>query len=159
MLARQHFICSAIEQCQEKVNCCPHKTPHIKDERCVPRECRYAPGISNIDCDPFDPAHPRAPVPVPVAPIKTVEQKMKEQTISVTVDETTPELIDAFIQVKGDSIKHDDGLVADIISETVTQEIDIKEQVKKAAASQRPVTVKKPQKKGNGQKKVPEKQS
>lgn len=78
---RPQFICSAIEMCQETVNCCPHKQPHIKDERCVPRECRYAPCAENIDCDPYDPAHPRAPVPVSAAPAKTVEQNMKERKI------------------------------------------------------------------------------
>jgi hypothetical protein len=147
---RQLFICSAIEKCQETVNCCPHKQPHIKDERCVPRECRYAPGISNIDCDSYDPAHPRAPVPVPVAPIKTVEQKMNEKigihngdTFNVTMSGTiepegtitqTPLAIS-----KKDSIKHDDGLIPDLIAKSVMQDLDIKEAVKKAA--QRPVTV------------------
>jgi hypothetical protein len=49
------FICSAITVCQEKANCCPHRTPHIKDERCIPKECRYVPKASNpVDCVPYD---------------------------------------------------------------------------------------------------------
>ena len=40
---------------------------------------------------------------------------------------------------KKDSIKHDDGLIPDLIAKSVMQDLDIKEAVKKAA--QRPVTV------------------
>ena len=138
---RQQFNCSAIEQCTEKVNCCSHKTPHIKDERCVPRECRYAAGIGNVDCDPFDPANPRVPIPVPVAPVKTVEQVMKEkfviaepvkaEPVGAPVEEVhatelqgSPELIEAIKQ----TIE---------ITEEATQEINIKEAVKKQATSKK----------------------
>lgn len=55
LFKRPLFICSAIETCKETANCCAHKKPHIKDERCVLRECRHAPGIENIDCVPYDP--------------------------------------------------------------------------------------------------------
>ena len=113
-LKRQQFICSAIEQCKEIVNCCAHKQPHIKDERCVPRECRYAPKVENIDCDLYDPEHPRAPIPEPVAPVKTVAEVMQEKEHQA---ETTP--------IGG--------------LEEEKKEIDIKEAVKKQA-SQRPVT-------------------
>ena len=112
---RQLFICSAIEKCQETVNCCPHKQPHIKDERCVPRECRYAPGVANIDCDLCDPENPRAPIPEPII-TKTVEQVMKEKEITIS-----------------------EGKEIVTLTEEVTHEVDIKEAVKKAA--QRPVTV------------------
>ena len=127
---RQTFICSAIEQCRETVNCCAHKTAHIKDERCVPRECRYALSAGNIDCDAYDPENPRAPVPE-VVETRTVEQvmKAKEQEETVTLS----------------------GNIAPSPApiEEATQEQSIKEAVKEAA--QRPV--KKDQKKG-GKKKV-----
>ena len=112
---RQLFICSAIEKCQETVNCCPHKQPHIKDERCVPRECRYAPGVESIDCDLYDSENPRAPVPEPII-TKTVEQVMKEKEITIS-----------------------EGKEIVTLTEEVTHEVDIKEAVKKAA--QLPVTV------------------
>jgi hypothetical protein len=52
---RPTFICSAITVCQEKANCCPHRIPHIKDERCIPKQCRYVPVASNpVDCVPYD---------------------------------------------------------------------------------------------------------
>jgi len=140
MVARQLFICSAIEKCRETANCCPHKTPHIKDERCVPRECRYAPGVENIDCDPFDPAQPRAPVPVPVAPAKTVEQKMKEtKTATEAHIEQTNEALLKMGQAVGEKI------VEKVVESEITtvkqeaKEQDIKEAVRKA--SQKPVKV------------------
>ena len=135
MLARQMFICSAIKQCRELVNCCPHKQPHIKDERCVPRECRYAPGVENIDCDQYDPENPRAPVPVPVEPVKTVEQKMKETEDPLLKDVKEKEETGEFVPL-----------------DEAAKELGIKEQVKKTAASQRTVTIKKPQKKGDKKK-------
>jgi hypothetical protein len=138
MLHRQLFICSAIEKCQEKVNCCAHKIPHIKDERCVPRECRYAPG-AEIDCDRYDPEKPRVPGPVPVVPAKTVEQTMREKDPLPKVTEmiigTTKNGLDITVPVDSENVK----------------EMDIKEAVKKAA--QRPVTVaSKPAKKPAGKK-------
>jgi hypothetical protein len=135
-IKRKQFICSVIEKCREKVNCCAHKIPHIKDERCIPRECRYAPMGEIVDCDPYDPENPRAPISARVAPVKTVEQRMKEQTISVTVDEATSETL-AVLEVKGDTVKHDDSLIPDLIAETATQEIDIKEAVKKQAVTKK----------------------
>lgn len=143
MVARQLFICSAIEKCRETVNCCPHKIPHIKDERCVPRECRYAPGAENIDCDPFDPAHPRAPVKAPVAPVKTVEQKMKE-TVEYVQGPVTKETLE-LIKRNEDPIPEREPVAK---PEEVTKEQDIKEAVKKA--SQKPV---KAPKKTQGRKK------
>ena len=85
MYQRPLFICSAIEKCRETVNCCPHKKPHLKDERCVPRECRYAPSFESVDCVSYDPANPNVPIPEPVVPIKMVEQRVKEE----------PEIMDA----------------------------------------------------------------
>ena len=122
---RQLFICSAIEQCRETVNCCPHKQPHIKDERCIPRECRYAPGVEVVDCDPVDPEHPRAPVPQPVV-TKTVEETLKAKIVE-------------------EAMKPEE---SEILLEHASKEQGIKEAVKKAA--QRPVTVKK----GPGKKKA-----
>lgn len=74
---RPQFICSAIEMCQETAQCCPHKQPHIKDERCVPRECRYALGAESIDCVPYVPEKPNVPVSQPVEPVTetVLEQK------------------------------------------------------------------------------------
>ena len=109
---RQQFICSAIEQCKETVNCCFHKTPHIKDERCVPKQCRYAPGISNVDCDPFDPENPRAPVPVPVAPVKTVEQVMREKYVIAE-------------PVKAETVKYEPGPVTKFTDEYFENEIPV----------------------------------
>ena len=152
MLARQMFICSAIKQCRELVNCCPHKQPHIKDERCVPRECRYAPGVDNIDCDQYDPANPRAPVPVPVEPVKTVEQKPKEdqEAEQAHIQKEVPEpALPKVTEMIIGTTKNGLDIVVPVDSKD-TKEQDIKEQVKKTAASQRPVTIKKPQKKGKG---------
>ena len=121
---RQQFICSAIEQCKEKAQCCFHKTPHIKDERCVPKQCRYAPGISNVDCDPFDPANPRVPIPAPVAPVKTVEQVMKEKFVIAE-------------PVKAEPIVAPVEETTLVLENEVTQEINIKEAVKKQATSKK----------------------
>ena len=129
---RQTFICSAIEQCRETVNCCAHKTAHIKDERCVPRECRYALDFGIIDCDLHDPEHPRVPIPEPIE-TRTVEQVMKEKIIEkVKEDIASIPGIELVGEVKVESVS--------------AQEQDIKEAVKEAA--QRPVTVKKESKKG-----------
>jgi len=130
---RQTFICSAIEQCRETVNCCAHKTAHIKDERCVPRECRYALSAGNIDCDAYDPENPRAPVPE-VVETRTVEQvmKAKEQEEKFLKDVKEKEETGEFVTL-----------------DEAAKELGIKEAVKEAA--QRPV--KKDQKKG-GKKKV-----
>ena len=121
---RQQFICSAIEQCQEKVNCCFHKTPHIKDERCVPKQCRYAPAGVNVDCDPFDPENPRVPIPVPVAPVKTVELVMKEKFVIAE-------------PVKAEPIVAPVEETTLVLENEVTQEINIKEAVKKQATSKK----------------------
>jgi hypothetical protein len=129
MFARQLFICSAIKDCQEKVNCCPHKLPHIKDERCVPRECRYALGAEDIDCIKYDPDNPAVPVPAKVAPAKTVEETLKakivEQKVTVTVDEATPELLAVLekIEETGEFVPLDQA----------AKELGIKDAVKKAA--------------------------
>jgi len=138
MLARKLFICSAIEKCQETVNCCPHKKPHIKDERCVPRECRYAPDVESIDCDPYDPEHPRVPGQEPVAQVKTVEQTLKEVAGETVVDQILKEKIIEKVKEDIASIPGIE-LVGDIKVETFQeQEQDIKEAVKKQAASKKP---------------------
>jgi hypothetical protein len=68
-MQRQLFICEAIKDCKETSECCPHKIPHIKDERCVPKECRFGPVGKAVDCVLFDPAKPAE------------EQKPKEVTV------------------------------------------------------------------------------
>ena len=148
---RPLFICSAIEQCTEKVNCCSHKQPHIKDERCVPKECRYAPAGVNVDCDPFDPENPRVPIPAPVAPVKTVEQVMKEKN-TVTQDhiaQAAERLKEKYViaePVKAEPVKEvikEEPVVAPVEEKTLiledeaTQEINIKEAVKKQATSKK----------------------
>jgi hypothetical protein len=65
-MQRQLFICEAIKDCKETSECCPHKIPHIKDERCVPKECRFGPAGKAVDCVLFNTAKP------------TEEQKQKE---------------------------------------------------------------------------------
>jgi len=153
---RQQFICSAIEQCTEKVNCCAHKTPHIKDERCVPKECRYAPAGVNVDCDPYDPENPRVPIPAPVAPVKTVEQVMKEKFViaepvkaepvkeepvitfvepeAVTAESVKEEPVITFVEPEAVAIPEEVTLV---LENEATQEINIKEAVKKQATSKK----------------------
>lgn len=130
MIKRPMFICSAIEHCKETANCCPHKQAHIKDERCVPRECRYAPGVDNIDCVPYDPETPRVPVPVPPAPVKTVEQTMREISPEATTD---PEFSAGKLFTAGGK----DSELLLVKNQEPTKDQDIKEAVKKAA--QRPV--------------------
>jgi hypothetical protein len=73
-MQRKIFVCEKIEQCTEQANCCPHKQPHIKDERCIPKECRFGPKGEEVDCVPFDPEKPKVqvPAPVPVPAVKTV---------------------------------------------------------------------------------------
>ena len=134
---RQQFICNVIEQCKETTNCCAHKTPHIKDERCVPRECRYAPAGVDVDCDPFDPANPRAPMPAPVAPVKTVEQVMKEKYViaePVKAEPVKDEPVVIFVEPETVAIPEE---VALVLENEATQEINIKEAVKKQATSKK----------------------
>ena len=72
-MQRQLFICSAVETCQEQSNCCAHKQPHIKDERCIPKLCRYGPRDVEVDCVLADPVNPHVPKAKPVAePVKPV---------------------------------------------------------------------------------------
>ena len=124
---RPQFICSAIEQCKETVNCCPHKQPHIKDERCVPRECRYALGAVDIDCVPYDPEKPSVPVPelVPVSPAK-----IREIPAEATTD---PDLVAGKLVMTENS----EMMVVKSPVES-SKEQDIKEAVKKQAASKKP---------------------
>lgn len=83
MVARKLFICSAIDQCKETVNCCAHEHPHVKTEACIPRSCRYAPGSEDVDCvvypieKPAEIPTPPVPEPEPV-PESTKEQDIKE---------------------------------------------------------------------------------
>jgi hypothetical protein len=51
---RPLFICEALETCKETSNCCAHKRPHIKDERCIPKVCRFGPEGKEIDCVKVD---------------------------------------------------------------------------------------------------------
>jgi hypothetical protein len=67
MMQRPLFICEAVETCQENSNCCPHKQPHIKDERCIPKLCRYGPKDREVDCVLADPVNPHIPKAKPVA--------------------------------------------------------------------------------------------
>jgi len=92
-IRRPLFICSAIAVCKETSCCCPHKMPHIKDERCIPKECRYDPAGQSVDCvlhDPEaqvqkavtppvrpEPVAPAEPV-VPAEPEKPTEEEEKK---------------------------------------------------------------------------------
>jgi hypothetical protein len=74
-MQRQQFICEAIETCTEKAQCCPHKQPHIKDERCIPKVCRFGPKDKEIDCVPVG----KKPEPVTKAEIVAeVTKQVKE---------------------------------------------------------------------------------
>jgi len=139
MVARQLFICSAIEKCRETANCCHHKIPHIKDERCVPRECRYAAGAENIDCDQYDPAHPRAQVPVPVAPVKTVEQKMKETVPKKILEDAMKKGMEEATEIIERDLAKETGQTS---TEQEAKEQGIKEAVKKASQKQPKATKK-----------------
>jgi len=126
---RPLFICSAIEKCRETVNCCAHKTPHIKDERCIPRECRHAPDAGLIDCDPYDPENPRAPIPEPVAPAKTVEQVMREKENVIKDGDTIAATISGTIESDGTLT-----LKSISVSEETAKELANKQEVKAAPA-------------------------
>ena len=81
-MQRQLFICSAVETCQEQSQCCPHKQPHIKDERCIPKLCRYGPPDQEVDCVPADPVNPHVPKAKPAEekkpePVEPVEEPVK----------------------------------------------------------------------------------
>lgn len=86
-MQRQLFICSAVETCQETTNCCPHKQPHIKDERCIPKLCRYGPPDQEVDCVLADPVNPHVPKARPVP----VEEKKPEPVESVKEPAKAPE--------------------------------------------------------------------
>ena len=126
MFQRQLFICSAIEQCKETVNCCPHKQPHIKDERCVPRECRYAPGVENIDCVRYPPV-------TPAVPAKAVEQKTEDIQTA-----TQDHIAQAAARLKAkEENEAEEAKIQKEVPEPVkpAQEQDIKDAVKKQAVS------------------------
>ena len=72
MIRRPLFICSGIAVCKETANCCPHKMPHIKDERCIPRECRYGPAGQSVDCIPYNPEAQVQKVIIPPAKLEPV---------------------------------------------------------------------------------------
>ena len=72
-IRRPLFICSAIAVCKETSCCCPHKMPHIKDERCIPKECRYAPAGQSVDCVPY---------PMPQAPVCVTESDHKSGSVT-----------------------------------------------------------------------------
>ena len=81
-MQRQLFICEAVSECKETSNCCPHKIPHIKDERCVTKECRFGPAGKAVDCVLFDPSKPQEqkPVEAPVEEKKSEPVNEKGQT-------------------------------------------------------------------------------
>jgi len=84
-MQRTLFICSAVETCQEQSNCCPHKQPHIKDERCIPKLCRYGPRDQEVDCVLADPVNPHVP--------KAKTEPVKLTTCEEPVEEKKPEPI------------------------------------------------------------------
>jgi hypothetical protein len=84
-MIRQHFICEAIGDCMETAFCCPHKQPHIKDERCVPKECRFGPVGKAVDCVLFNPAKPVE------EPVKKPEPVKKEEVLPVKIPEKPAE--------------------------------------------------------------------
>jgi hypothetical protein len=95
-MQRQFFICESVKDCTETSECCPHKTPHIKDERCVPKECRFGPASKVVDCVLADPANPHVPKVKEVLVAKTVEERMKEEPVQYvpgSVTTRTEELI------------------------------------------------------------------
>ena len=86
-MQRQLFICEAIKDCKETSECCPHKIPHIKDERCVPKECRFGPVGKAVDCVLFNPAKPageQKPAEVPVT--KTVATPRGEEEVTLVYE-------------------------------------------------------------------------
>ena len=82
-MQRQLFICSAVETCQEQSQCCPHKQPHIKDERCIPKLCRYGPRDVEVDCVPADPVNPHVPK------AKPAEESVKPARVIDKIDITS----------------------------------------------------------------------
>jgi hypothetical protein len=85
-MQRQLFICEAIKDCKETSECCPHKQPHIKDERCVPKECRFGPADKDIDCVLFDPSKPQEKKPVEVPVTKTVATPKGEEEVTLVYE-------------------------------------------------------------------------
>ena len=96
-MQRQLFICSAVETCQEQSNCCAHKQPHIKDERCIPKLCRYGPRDVEVDCvlaDPVNPHVPKAKIGVPLKPEPVEEKKPEPVKLADAGIEMTPETVE-----------------------------------------------------------------
>lgn len=127
MIARKLFICSAIAQCQETVNCCAHKQPHIKDERCIPRECRYAPAAENIDCVLYEKEKPVVPVTEPVVPVKQVNVMPMNDPVAPIKP------VEPVLKIE-DTAPAKEPIPA---PEEVTQEINIKAAVKKQASTKK----------------------
>jgi hypothetical protein len=76
---RPMFICSAITECQQTANCCPHRIPHIKDERCIPKQCRFVPEESNpVDCVPYDAQALLAEAEAKIAAKKEADNRLAE---------------------------------------------------------------------------------
>jgi hypothetical protein len=120
MVARKLFICSAIDQCKETVNCCAHKQPHVKTEACIPRECRYAPGSEDVDCVPY-PIEKPAEVPVLT---NTVVHPIKGEILP---EVTTITRVEGYVLTK-----HDDGLIPELIAESAIKAA-VKKQAKRPA--------------------------
>jgi hypothetical protein len=121
-MQRPLFICEAIKDCKEKSNCCPHKTPHIKDERCVPKVCRYGPANKEIDCVSVDKKQEpvEKPVETPLEPIK----------------ETEPDTV----HLNADVVSREGKTITEVKLKSVTLE---ESPEKKPEPAQRPVTVRK----------------
>lgn len=81
---RQKFICNHVQDCKETASCCPHKIPHIKDERCVPKECRYGPVGEKVDCVPV--GEEKKPDPVKVIEHAELKSVSVEKDGSVGAD-------------------------------------------------------------------------
>ena len=89
-MQRALFICEAVSECKETSNCCPHKIPHIKDERCVPKECRFGPAGKVVDCVLYDPAKPQEQKPVEVPVTKTVATPKGEEEVTLVYEPPEP---------------------------------------------------------------------
>ena len=73
-----------------------HKQPHIKDERCIPKLCRYGPRDVEVDCvlaDPVNPHVPKAKIGVPLKP-EPVEEKKRAGQLADAGIEMTPETME-----------------------------------------------------------------
>ena len=93
--SRPLFICEALETCTETANCCVHKKPHIKDERCIPKMCRFGPADREVDCvkveDKKAETYEIAAVPEPVKVSETVATPKGEEKVTLVYEPPEPE--------------------------------------------------------------------